>query len=60
MCRDYPAFKRKFASYQANYYYGTPTRELVQQFQDMCLPEKIVAWIKSVETMEIAWMRLDT
>ncbi len=27
--RDYPAFKRKFASFQANYHYGTPSRELV-------------------------------
>jgi hypothetical protein len=25
----------------------------------MCLPEKIAAWIKSAETMEVAWVRLD-
>jgi hypothetical protein len=58
--RDYPAFKRKFASYQANYHYGTPSREMVQQFREMCLQEKIAAWIRKVETMEIAWRRLDT
>jgi hypothetical protein len=28
--RDYPVFKRKFASFQANYHYGTLSRELVQ------------------------------
>ncbi len=55
MYRDYPAFKRKFASFQANYHYSTPTRELVQQFGEMCLPEKIAARIKSAET----WVRLD-
>jgi hypothetical protein len=36
--RDYLALKRKFASFQANYHYGTPSRELVQQFREMCLP----------------------
>ncbi len=55
--RDYPAFKRKFASFQANYHYSTPTRELVQQFRDMCLPKKIAARIKSAETMEIRTYR---
>jgi hypothetical protein len=30
--RDYPAFKRKFASFRANYHRGTPTQELFQQF----------------------------
>jgi hypothetical protein len=57
--RDYPAFKRKLASFQANCHYGMPSKELVQQFQKMCLPEKIAARIKSAETMEIAWVRLD-
>jgi hypothetical protein len=57
--RDYPAFKRKFASFQANYYYCTPSRELVQQFREMCLPEKIALRIRRVETMETAWRRLD-
>ncbi len=59
MYRDYPAFKRKFASFRANYDYGTSSRELVQQFREMCLPEKIAVRIKSAETMEIAWVRLD-
>jgi hypothetical protein len=57
--KDYPAFKRKFASFQANYHYGTVSGELVQQFREMCLPELIAALIKSAETMEIAWVRLD-
>jgi hypothetical protein len=37
--RDYPAFKRKFESFQMTYHRGTPTRELFQQFREMCLPE---------------------
>jgi hypothetical protein len=39
--RDYPAFKRKFESFQMTYHRGTPTRELFQQFGEMCLPEKL-------------------
>ncbi len=39
--RDYPAFKRKFESFQMNYHRGTPTRELFQQFREMCLPERL-------------------
>ena len=41
--RDYPAFKRKFESFQMTYHRGTPTRELFQQFHEMCLPEKLSA-----------------
>jgi hypothetical protein len=59
MFRDYPAFKRKFESFLMNYHRGTPTRELFQQFREMCLPEKIAARIKSAETMENAWIRLE-
>ncbi len=44
--RDYPAFKRKFESFQMNYHRGTPTRELFQQFREMCLPEKLSTKIK--------------
>jgi hypothetical protein len=33
--RDYPAFKRKSASFQANYHYGTPSREPMQQFWEL-------------------------
>jgi hypothetical protein len=57
--RDYPAFKRKFESFQTNYHRGTPSRELFQQFREMCLPEKIALRIKSAETMENAWIRLE-
>ncbi len=57
--RDYPAFKRIFESFRANYHHGTPTQELFQQFREMCLPEKIATRIKSAETMENAWIRLD-
>ncbi len=57
--RDYPAFKRKFESFQMNYHRGTPTRELFQQFREMCLPEKLSAKIKLADTMENAWIRLD-
>jgi hypothetical protein len=41
--RDYPAFKRMFESFQMNYHHGSPTRELFQQFREMCLPEKLSA-----------------
>jgi hypothetical protein len=57
--RDYPAFKRKFESFQMNYHRGTPTQELFQQFREMCLLEKLAAKIKSAQTMENAWIRLD-
>jgi hypothetical protein len=57
--RDYPAFKRKFESFQMTYHRGTPTRELFQQFCEMCLPEKLSAKIKSANTMENAWTRLE-
>jgi hypothetical protein len=57
--RDYPAFKRKFTSFRANYHRGTPPQELFQQFREMCLPEKIAAKLKTAETMETAWVRLD-
>ena len=49
--RDYPAFKRKFESFQMTYHRGTPTWELFQQ--------KLSAKIKSAITMENAWIRLD-
>jgi hypothetical protein len=42
-----------------NYHCGTPTWELFQQFREMCLLEKLAAKIKSAETMENAWIRLD-
>ncbi len=57
--RDYPVFKRKVASFRANYHRSTPTQELFQQFHEMRLPEKIAAKLKTVETMETAWVRLD-
>jgi hypothetical protein len=57
--RDYPAFKRKFESFQMTYHRGTPTRELFQQFCEMCLPEKLSVKIKSANNMENAWIRLD-
>ncbi len=57
--RDYPAFKRKFESFQMTYHRCTPTRELFQQFREMCLPEKLSVKIKSANTMENAWIRLD-
>ena len=50
--RDYPAFKRKFESFQMTYHRGTPIRELFQHFREMCLPEKLSARIKSADTME--------
>jgi hypothetical protein len=57
--RNYPAFKKKFEYFWVNYHYGTPSRELVQHFREMCLPEKIAVRIRKVESMETAWRRLD-
>jgi hypothetical protein len=57
--RDYPAFRRKFASFRANYHCCTPTQELFQQFRVMCLPEKIVGKLNTVETIATTWVRLD-
>ncbi len=57
--RDYPPFKRKFESFPMTYHCGTPTRELFQLFREMCLPEKLSARIKSADTMENAWIRLE-
>jgi hypothetical protein len=44
---------------EVRYHYGIPSRELVQQFREMCLPEKIAVRIRKVKTMETAWRRLD-
>jgi hypothetical protein len=58
--KEYPAFKRKFRSYQANNHEGTPPRELVQMFREMCMPEKIALHIKKVKSMTAhvrCWMR---
>ncbi len=57
--RDYPSFRRKFESFQANYHYGTQSKELVQQFREICLPEKIRIRIRKVESMDTSWKRLD-
>ncbi len=57
--RGYPAFKRKFESFQMTYHRSMPTRELFQQFREMCLPEKLSIKIQSANTMENVWTRLD-
>jgi hypothetical protein len=41
------------------YHRGTPTRDLFQQFREMCLPGKLSAKIKWANTMENAWIRLE-
>ena len=58
--KDYPAFKRKFATYQRTYHQLTPAREMVQMFRENCLPEKVAERIKKVEGMPAAWRMLDT
>ena len=47
--KEYPSFKRKFRTYQANYHQATPQRELVQMFRENCLPDKIASSIKKAE-----------
>jgi hypothetical protein len=58
--KEYPAFKRKFRTYQDNYHRLTPQRELVQMFREMCLPERVAARIRRAESMPVAWAILDT
>jgi hypothetical protein len=58
--KEYPAFKRKFRTYQDNYHRPTPQRELVQMFREMCLPERVAARVQRAESMPAAWAILDT
>ena len=57
--KEYPSFRRKFRTYQANYHQATPQRELVQMFRENCLPDKIASCIKKAEDMPAAWWTLD-
>jgi hypothetical protein len=57
--KEYPSFKRKFTTYQANYHQATPQRELAQMFRENCLPDKIAIRIKKAEDMLTAWRILD-
>jgi hypothetical protein len=57
--KEYPSFKRKFRTYQANYHQATPQRELAQMFRENCLPDKIAIRIKKAEDMLTAWRILD-
>ena len=57
--KEYPSFRRKFRTYQANYHQATPQRELVQMFRENCLPDKIASSIKKAEDMPAAWWILD-
>ncbi len=57
--KEYPSFRRKFRTYQANYHQATPQRELVQMFRENCLPDKIASSIKKAEDMPAAWWTLD-
>jgi hypothetical protein len=57
--KEYPSFKRKFRTYQANYHQATPQREQAQMFRENCLPDKIAIHIKKAEDMLKAWRILD-
>jgi hypothetical protein len=57
--KEYPSFKRKFRTYQANYHQATPQRELAQMFRENCLPDKIAIRIKKAEDMLTARWILD-
>jgi hypothetical protein len=57
--KEYPSFKRKFRTYQANYHQATPQRELVQMFRENCLPDKIAVRVKKAEDMLTAWRIMD-
>jgi hypothetical protein len=47
--KEYPSFKRKFRTYQANYHQATPQRELAQMFRENCLPDKIALRVRKAE-----------
>jgi hypothetical protein len=57
--KEYPSFKRKFRTYQANYHQATPQRELAQMFRENCLPDKIAVRVKKAEDMLTAWRIMD-
>jgi hypothetical protein len=57
--KEYPSFKRKFRTYQANYHQATPQRELAQMFRENCLPDKIALRVKKAEDMLTTWRIMD-
>jgi hypothetical protein len=57
--KEYPSFKRKFRTYQANYHQATPQRELAQMFRENCLPDKIALHVRKAEDMLMTWRIMD-
>jgi hypothetical protein len=57
--RDYPAFWRKWSSYEKRHHQLTPQMELVQLFRENCMSKEIAHYIRGEETMVEAWGRLN-
>jgi hypothetical protein len=58
--KNYPAFERKWESYEKHHHRLTPQRQLVQLFHENCMSEEMAHRIRRMETMAEAWARLDT
>jgi hypothetical protein len=58
--KNYPAFWRKWSSYERHHHQLTPQRELVQLFQENCVSKEIAHRIRRLETMPEVWERLDS
>jgi hypothetical protein len=58
--KNYPAFRRKWNSYERRHHQLTPQMELVQLFQENCVSKEIAHRIRRLETMPEVWERLDS
>ena len=58
--KDYPAFRRKWNSYEKHHHQVTPQMELVQMFRENCISKELAYRIRGAETMTEAWAGLDT
>ncbi len=58
-CKDYPAFWRKWNSYEKRHHQLTPQTELVRLFREKCMSKEIARYSGIGGTMAKAWAKLD-
>ena len=58
-CKDYPAFWRRWSSYEECYHQLTPQTELVRLFREKCMSKEIARYSGIGGTMAKAWAKLD-
>jgi hypothetical protein len=58
-CKDYPAFWRKWSSYEKRHHQLTPQTELVRLFREKCMSKEIARYSGIGGTMVEAWAKLD-